>query len=230
MIMKKLKPTLLLLSVAGVITALTVTVGNTLTTRTQRKLALETNNAIVQRPSPTPLPTPKKLPSPSPLPSPTIAPSFTPAETPLPTPTPVSVILPSSGAEVVGEYTEDVLVFQETYGDYRTHTGMDFAREKNTPVCAVADGIVTQNYFDYEHGYTVEIEHNDSLKSVYKNLSGDKMVQVGQVVKQGDVIGGMGDSGISESHLAYHLHFELHKDGEPVNPAGYFSQSLNTQE
>lgn len=228
MMMKKLKSTLLLLSVAGVITALTVTVGNTLTTRTEKKLALETNNTLISKPSPTPVPTPKMVTTPSPIPTPTTTPS--PAETPIPQPTPVSVMLPALGAEVVGEYTEDVLVFQETYGDYRAHLGIDFAREKNTPVCAAADGIVTQNYFDYEHGYTVEIEHDDNLKSVYKNLSGDKMVQVGQVVKQGDVIGGMGDSGISESHLAHHLHFELHKAGEPVNPGAYFSMSLNAQE
>lgn len=226
MMMKKLKSTLILLSVAGVITALTVTVGNTLTTRTQRELALRTNNSLLTKPTPIPVPTPQK--TPKPIPSPTITPA--PTATPAPSPTPVNLILPAVGAEVVEEYTEDVLVFQETYGDYRTHLGIDFAKEKNTPVCAVADGIVTQNYFDYEHGYTIAIEHNDQLTSIYKNLSGDKMVQVGQVLKQGTVIGGMGDSGISESHLAHHLHFELHRDGIPVNPTTYFSEALSRAE
>ena len=52
------------------------------------------------------------------------------------------------------------------------------------------------------------------------------MAQVGQVVRQGDVIGAMGDSGISESHLPYHLHFELKQDGLSVNPRDFFETSL----
>lgn len=222
--MKKIKSTLVLLSLAGVITALTVVTGNTLATRTEKKLALQTNQTILQKATPTPVPTKKPLPQKTPLPSPTVSP--TPQITPSPTPTPVTVMLPAAGSEVVGEYSADAFVFQATYGDYRTHLGIDFADDKNTPVCAVADGIITRNYYDFEHGYTVEIEHSDSLKSIYKNLSSDKMVQVGQVVKQGEVIGGMGDSGIWESHLSHHLHFELQKDGEAVNPREYFEASI----
>lgn len=227
--MKKLKSTLILLSLAGVITALTVVVGNTLTTNLEKELALKTNNNILKTPSPTPVPTltpvPKRTPAPSPkqtaVPTPSIAPKASPA------PTPVSVILPAIGAEVAGEFSADSFVFQPTYGDYRTHLGIDFTGDKNTPVCAVADGIVTQNFFDYEHGYTVEIEHGDELTSVYQSLAGDKMVQVGQVVTQGDVIGSMGDTGISESHLSHHLHFELRKSNETVNPREYFEVSLS---
>lgn len=222
--MKKIKSTLVLLSLAGVITALTVVTGNTLSTRNEKKMALQTNQAILQKPTPSPTPTKKPLPQKTPLPSPSVSP--TPQMTPSPTPTPVTVMLPAVGAEVVGEYSADSFVFQATYGDYRIHSGIDFANDKNTPVCAVADGIITQNFYDFEHGYTVEIEHGDNLKSIYKNLSSDKMVQVGQVVKQGEVIGGMGDSGISESHLSHHLHFELHKDGEAVNPREYFETSI----
>lgn len=226
--MKKLKSALILLSIAGVVTTLTVVVGNTLTTNFEKELALKTNNTILKTPTPSPIPTPTPIPKRTPLPSPTpvATPEATQTPTPAPTPTPVSVILPAAGAEVVGEYSEEAFVFQPTYGDYRTHLGMDFANDKNTPVCSVADGIVTQNYFDYEHGYTVEIEHADELTSIYKNLAGDKMVQVGQVVKQGDVIGSMGDTGISEKHLSHHLHFELLKSNEPVNPREYFEASI----
>ena len=220
--MKKLKSALVLLSIAGVITTLTVVVGNTLTTNLEKEMALKTNNTILKTPTPSPVPTPTLIPKRTPLPSPTPTTAAKLAPTPNPTPTPDSVILPATGAEVVGEFSEDAFVFQPTYSDYRTHVGMDFADDKNTPVFAVADGIVTQNFFDYEHGYTVEIDHGDELKSVYKNLAGDKMVQVGQVVKQGDVIGSMGDTGISESHLSYHLHFELLKSNEAVNPREYF--------
>lgn len=230
--MKKRKSPLILLSLAGLVTTLAFVVGNTMSTNYEKELSQITNNNLMTPPSmspnPTPSPKPKYTPTPDTSAPPKAVPSPTPIPTPEPTPapTPVSLILPANGAEIVGEYTEDVLVFHQTYGDYRAHTGIDFAGDKNTPVCASADGIIVKNYFDYEHGYTVEIEHNDGLVSVYQNLSSDKMAQVGQVVRQGDVIGAMGDTGISEGHLPYHLHFELKKDGVCVNPQSYFYLSL----
>lgn len=218
--MKKLKSALVLLCLAGVITAVTFTVSNTITHRAQRNLAIRTNQKIA--PSPTPMPSPKPTIQPTAAPRSTLAPS--PAATPAPTP--VHMILPATGAEVAADYTGEVLVFQSTYGDYRAHIGIDFAKEKNAPVCAVADGIVRASYFDYETGYTVEVEHSQGLSSKYCNLSTDKMAQAGQVVRQGDVIGGMGDSGIFEAHLPYHVHFELYEDNEPINPKRYLEAAL----
>ena len=231
--MKKRKSPLVLLSILGVITTLSFVIGNTMSTRQEKKLAQITNQAMIA-PSATPkqaMPTPSKVPKPTPSPVPTVSFSPIPVATPSPepSPTPVTLVLPATGAEIIGEYTEDMLVFHETYGDYRAHTGLDFAGNKNAPVCAVADGIIVKNYFDYEDGYTVEIEHNDGINSIYKNLSSDKMAQVGQVVRQGDVIGAMGDTGISESHLSYHLHFELTKDGETVNPRELFQASFASE-
>ncbi|MBO5408956.1 MAG: M23 family metallopeptidase [Clostridia bacterium] len=221
--MKKKKNPLILLSILGVITTLSFVAGNTISTRHEKELSQITNQSITP-PKTTPVPTPK--PTLSPKPAPTPHPTVVPTPEPTPNPTPVVMILPAMGAEVIGEYTDEVLVFHQTYGDYRAHTGLDFSGEKNTPVCAVSDGIITKNYFDFEHGYTIEIEHDDNLTSIYQNLSSDKMAQVGQVVRQGDVIGAMGDSGISESHLPYHLHFELKQDGLSVNPRDFFETSL----
>ena len=226
--MKKKKSPLLILSILGVITTLSFVAGNTLSTHHEKELSKITNQSILA-PTVTPqksTPSPKSDSSPSPKPSPTPIPSLMPTPVSTPQPTPVVLILPAMGSEIIGEYTGEVLVFHQTYGDYRAHVGLDFSGEKNTPVSAVADGIITKNYFDYEHGYTVEIEHDDKLVSIYRNLSSDKMAQVGQVVRQGDVIGAMGDSGISENHLPYHLHFELQQDGVSVNPRDYFETSM----
>ncbi len=222
------KTPLILLSLAGLITVLTFVVSHTVTTQTEKELALRTNQILLN--SPTPSPKPTNRPTPTPIPSVSPTPIATVSPTSTPAPTPLSVILPASGCEVVGEYSGEMLVFHPTYSDYRIHSGIDFSGEKNTPVSAVADGVIVKNYFDYEHGYTIEIEHEEHLTSVYRNLSGTSMAQVGQVVKQGDVIGGMGNSAISESHLPYHLHFELQKNGESVNPADYFSRGLFTGE
>ncbi len=227
--MKKRKSPLILLSILGVVITLSFVAGNTLSTHHQKEFSQITNQSIIApttAPKTTAKPTPTPTSKPTPTPVTTVTTTPKPTPTPIPQPTPVVLVLPATGAEIVGEYSGEVLVFHQTYNDYRAHTGLDFAGEKNTPVCAVADGIIKKNYFDYEHGYTIEIEHNDNLTSIYQNLSSDKMAQVGQVVRQGDVIGGMGDTGISESHLPYHLHFELKNEGVAINPREYFEASM----
>ena len=124
--MKKGKTFLTLLSLAGVITVITMTVANTMTTHLEPKSA----------PKATATPKASFVPTLPPSPSPLI-PIQTPAPTPVPTPKKLHIVLPVAGAEVLSEYTEDVLVFQATYGDYRTHLGIDFGGEEGTPVYAV---------------------------------------------------------------------------------------------
>lgn len=140
-------------------------------------------------------------------------------------PEPITVCEPISNGEILNNFTDSVLVFNETYGDYRTHNGVDILAKIDSPVVAVKKGIVTKNEFDYEDGYTVEIEHDDGLVSVYKNLSNDKTVKVGQVVGAGETIGTIGDSGISESNMDSHLHFEIREDNVEVDPTKYITFS-----
>lgn len=132
---------------------------------------------------------------------------------------------PVKDGEMLNNFTDSELVFHETYKDYRTHNGVDILTKKDAPVMAVKNGVIIKNEFDYEDGYTVEIEHDDGLVSVYKNLSNDKTVKVGQVVKSGDIIGTVGDSAVSESHMDSHLHFEIKEDNVEVNPTDYISFS-----
>lgn len=133
-------------------------------------------------------------------------------------------VLPVMGGKIVNDFTDTVLVFQETYGDYRTHLGIDIEALENTPVVSVRDGIVTKSEADYEEGYVVEIEHNDGVVSVYKNLSTNEMAPVGKVVSAGETIGAVGTSGIFESHLNPHLHFEILEDNVEMNPVDYLEE------
>ena len=135
------------------------------------------------------------------------------------------VIPPVKNGEMLDNFTDSELVFHETYQDYRTHNGVDILTKKDTPVVAVKNGVVIKNEFDYEDGYTVEIEHDDGLVSVYKNLANDKTVKVGQVVKSGETIGTVGDSAVSESCMESHLHFEIKEDTIEVNPTDYITFS-----
>ena len=223
--MKKAKTFFTLLGLAGIITAVTLTVSNSLTTHLEKELALKANQEILK----TTLNSPLVSATPKPVSRPTLPPSPSPEipeTTPLPTPKKLRLVLPATGAEVLADYTEDMPVFQETYGDYRTHLGIDFGGDETTPVYAACDGIITKNDFDYERGYTVEIAHDDGYVSRYSNLSDDKSVAVGQVVLQGEPIGTMGASGIWESHLPCHLHFELEQEGMSFNPQNYLYHSF----
>ena len=223
--MKKGKTFLTLLSLAGIITAITLTVSNTMTNHLEKELVMNVNTNLPKVAQPAP----KATAIPTPVTRPTLPPSPTPAITPQPTPAVLQLSLPATGAEVLSDFTEDVLVFQATYGDYRTHTGIDFGGIKGAPVYAASDGIVTRNEFDYELGYTVELSHQDGYLTRYCNLSGDNIVTVGQEIVQGEQIGTMGDSGIGESHLPCHLHFELEQNGKTLNPREYFQASLNME-
>lgn len=227
--MKKGKTFLTFLAMAGAVTAITLGVSNMMTHHLEQELAQKTNANLEKLT----LPTPSVTISPKPAVYPTLPPSPTPLITPEPTlePTPriLRLSIPATGSEVLADYTEDMPVFQETYQDYRAHLGIDFGGKTSTPVYAAADGTVTQNCFDYEQGYTVELTHGDGYITRYSNLAGDNVVTVGQQVTQGEQIGTMGTSGIWESHLPCHLHFELEQDGEPLNPRDYFQVSLSTE-
>ncbi len=225
--MKKGKTFLTLLGLAGFITAVTLSVSNLMTSHLEEELAKKANTNLERLTDATPKATFTPVARPTLPPSPTPVP--TPENTPIPTPTVLRLSLPATGAEVLSDFTDDMPVFQATYGDYRTHTGMDFGGRQNNPVYAASDGIVVKNEFDYEKGYTVELSHEGGYLTRYCNLSGDDMVTLGQEIAQGEQIGTMGDSGIWESHLPCHLHFELEQDGELINPKAYFAASLTSE-
>lgn len=103
----------------------------------------------------------------------------------------------------------------------KMHYGVDFVAEQGTPVIATANGRVIEKTFKEQgkgYGRYIAIQHDNVYVSVYTQLSGFN-VEVGDVVKKGDVIGYVGSSGISTGP---HLHYEVHKNGERVNPADYF--------
>jgi murein DD-endopeptidase MepM/ murein hydrolase activator NlpD len=91
------------------------------------------------------------------------------------------------------------------------------------PVRAAADGVVADVLENAPRnmGITVIIEHSGGYKTVYSNLSGELTADIGRVVEAGDVIGAVGNSAIAESAMQPHLHFEIHKNGEPVDPGDY---------
>jgi murein DD-endopeptidase MepM/ murein hydrolase activator NlpD len=94
------------------------------------------------------------------------------------------------------------------------HSGLDIANHLGTPVHATADGRVKVVEVFGGLGKMIAVDHGFGLTSRYAHLS-QYNVQVGQTVKRGEVIGYMGNTGYSTGP---HLHYEVLKNGKPVNP------------
>jgi murein DD-endopeptidase MepM/ murein hydrolase activator NlpD len=97
------------------------------------------------------------------------------------------------------------------------HQGVDIAAAPGAPVRAAADGLVTRASRQGGLGKAVFLAHGYGLASRYGHLS-EIVVKPGQRVHRGDVIGHVGNTGRS---TGYHLHYEVHLDGNPVDPLAY---------
>lgn len=123
--------------------------------------------------------------------------------------------------EVSREYSVDALKYDVTMADWRTHDGLDIAAKLGTAVCAAADGTVSEVKKDDLYGTTVVIDHGAGMQTSYSNLEDTPTVAVGDSVKAGDTIGAVGSSAICEVSQEPHVHVELIKDGNSVNPQNY---------
>jgi murein DD-endopeptidase MepM/ murein hydrolase activator NlpD len=98
----------------------------------------------------------------------------------------------------------------------RAHKGIDYAARTGTPVKTTGDGTVTFCGRNGAYGQVVIIEHNDHYETLYAHMSGfQKGLTVGDHVKQGDVIGYVGQTGLATGP---HLHYEFHVDGMYRDP------------
>jgi len=101
----------------------------------------------------------------------------------------------------------------------KMHTGIDFSAPVGTPVFATGDGTVEMAVRSGRGmGNRILIDHGYGYKTLYAYMD-EIRVRPGMKVKRGEVIGTVGDSGLS---VAPHLHYEVHLNGEPVNPINYF--------
>ena len=124
-------------------------------------------------------------------------------------------------SQVTNPYSMDKLIYSVTLDQYMTHCGVDIEAPEDAQVVAVADGTVTAVYEDDRYGTSIEITHPGDIVSVYSNLSTAEMVETGDVVSGGQIIGGVGSTGLFESLEPAHLHFEMLKGGAYVNPGDF---------
>jgi murein DD-endopeptidase MepM/ murein hydrolase activator NlpD len=124
--------------------------------------------------------------------------------------------------EIIRPFSMDSLVYSNTLQEWVTHRGIDIKGEMYEDVKASKSGTIKSIKNDPRFGMSVIIEHSDGFKTVYSCLLGtaDGLTE-GMAVSQGQVIGKMGNSGVFETSDGVHLHFEMQKDGEYVNPEIY---------
>ena len=101
------------------------------------------------------------------------------------------------------------------------HNGVDFAGKLGSGVVTVASGVVTWSDKRNGYGLMIEVNHGGGYVTRYAH-NRDNLVAVGDVVKKGQVIANMGSSGRSTGP---HVHFEVYRNGKPVNPASYIARA-----
>lgn len=113
------------------------------------------------------------------------------------------------------------------YKILKFHYGMDFTAPTGTEVYATGNGTIeVVDWSRRGYGNQIVINHGYGYKTMYAHLS-DFNVKVGQEVKRGDVIGYVGNTGLS---TAPHLHYEIWLNGKKVNPINYYFNDLSPEE
>ena len=109
----------------------------------------------------------------------------------------------------------------------RFHKGIDFSAPRGTPIYATGGGKIVQIENKRSgYGKNIIIDHGFGFKTRYAHMQ--KMdVKVGQIVKRGDQIGTVGNTG---SSTGPHVHYEVYKNGKVVNPVYYFFNDLSEEE
>lgn len=99
---------------------------------------------------------------------------------------------------------------------YRAHVGVDFGARPGTQILATGEGRVSFAGYSNGYGKTIKIRHSNGLTSLYAHQKGFKKgIHTGTKVKQGDIIGYVGSSGLSSGP---HLHFGMYDGSTPINP------------
>lgn len=133
-----------------------------------------------------------------------------------------SAMLPTTSSEISSDFGWRSAPCKGCSSD---HKGVDFVPGNGEPVMSILDGLVTEAGWNGGYGYWVKIEHRvvvgetvEMWESVYAHMQKDSIpeeVFIGAVVEKGDLLGKVGNTGVSTGP---HLHFELRIDGEHVDP------------
>lgn len=109
---------------------------------------------------------------------------------------------------------------------WKMHNGMDFTAPTGTKIFASGNGVVKHAKRSSTFGKVVYVDHGYGYVTIYAHMSKIK-VKKGQKVKRGEVLGYVGNTGLSS---APHLHYEVHRNGRPVNPLYFYYGDLTPEQ
>ena len=135
---------------------------------------------------------------------------------------PIIFNLPFEGAVVSKPYADNSLLYDNTTKLWCTHQGLDFSCEEGRQIVAVYDGVIEKIENSMMNGTTVYLKITEELTIVYKGLSSNLQVKEGDKIEKGKVIGTI-TSFLSEKADGVHLHLELLKNNNLIDPTEYFS-------
>jgi len=139
----------------------------------------------------------------------------------------IPAIQPISNKQLIALASGYGMRIHPVYKVKKLHAGIDFAATIGTPIYATADGkVAVVNVKFSGYGKVVEIDHGFGYRTRYAHMH-DFAVRVGQQVKRGDLIGYVGNTGLS---TAPHLHYEVMINGNHVDPVHYFFNDLTAAE
>lgn len=127
---------------------------------------------------------------------------------------------PVSG-EITKDFASDTLIYSKTLDEWTTHSGIDIKAEKTAIVVSSEAGVIESIKNDPRYGLTVTITHKDGFKTIYSNLLTTEFISEGENVEKGQTIATVGETSSFEIADETHLHFEMIKNGEYVNPTIY---------
>ena len=113
------------------------------------------------------------------------------------------------------------------YKTEKMHTGMDFTAPIGTEIYATGNGVVSKIEMNGRgYGNNVIIDHGYGYETLYGHMSKIK-VSIGQKINRGDLIGLVGNTGTSSGP---HLHYEVRKNNNPINPVNFYYNDLSPEE
>ena len=138
----------------------------------------------------------------------------------------IPAIQPISNKDLKHEPSGYGMRMHPIYKYEKFHAGMDFTANTGTKIYATGDGVVLTAEYGSGYGNHVVINHGYGYKTLYGHM--EKFVaRVGQKVKRGELIGYVGNTGLSAGP---HVHYEVHKNREPINPVNFYYNDLTPAE
>jgi murein DD-endopeptidase MepM/ murein hydrolase activator NlpD len=135
-------------------------------------------------------------------------------------------IQPVSNKDLTHLHTIFGLRMHPLLGYSRPHNGLDFTAPVGSPIYATGDGRVSVAQRSLSYGNVVYIDHGYQFETRYAHMT-HYIVGKGEHVKRGQVIGYVGNTGLS---VAAHLHYEVLYKNNPINPINFFQRDLNNKE